>query len=323
MREISVRSTSTVAVSWAETCSDSTIRLAIVLRNRDIFSVVPRSELASAGAAAATGRAASAAGTGLGSASAACPSAAALPPAADDVLLADPAADARAGDGVEVDAVLLAELADEWGHVAGLGVGGHRGRCRTDGRPPMLLWLGVLCRHRYRGRRRGGDRDPRGRPGSAAGAGFGSGYDSAPALPARRRPRVRADFNGLVLLTGSEQYAGRGGGDLGSTLSRTSSSSCRPDPIADLLQPPAGTPSVTLAEGGGGPRSAQLRRAAAGAAAGRVAAPPRPSGSASPARAALSSGSSASSALAATWPSGCSPSPPRFPRHWRPRRVPR
>ena len=43
IREMSVRSTSTVAVSWAETCSDSTIRLAMVLRSRDIFSVVPRS----------------------------------------------------------------------------------------------------------------------------------------------------------------------------------------------------------------------------------------------------------------------------------------
>ena len=41
-REMRVTSTSTTVVSWAETCSDSTIRRAIVLRSRDIFSVVPR-----------------------------------------------------------------------------------------------------------------------------------------------------------------------------------------------------------------------------------------------------------------------------------------
>ena len=38
-----VRSTSTTVVSWAETCSDSTMRAAMTLRSRDIFSVVPRS----------------------------------------------------------------------------------------------------------------------------------------------------------------------------------------------------------------------------------------------------------------------------------------
>ena len=55
MRDIAVRSTSTVAVSWAATCRDSTIRLAIVWRSLDIFSVVPRSELTSAAADAAAG----------------------------------------------------------------------------------------------------------------------------------------------------------------------------------------------------------------------------------------------------------------------------
>ena len=40
-REMRVTSTSTTVVSWAETWSDSTIRRAIVLRSRVIFSVVP------------------------------------------------------------------------------------------------------------------------------------------------------------------------------------------------------------------------------------------------------------------------------------------
>jgi len=39
---MAVKSTSTVAVSWAETWSDSTIRRAMVARRRVIFSVVPR-----------------------------------------------------------------------------------------------------------------------------------------------------------------------------------------------------------------------------------------------------------------------------------------
>ena len=39
-----VKSTSTVPVSWAATCSDSTMRLAITARIRLIFSVVPRFE---------------------------------------------------------------------------------------------------------------------------------------------------------------------------------------------------------------------------------------------------------------------------------------
>ena len=37
-----VTSTSMTVVSWAEVCSDSTMRVAISLRRRDIFSVVPR-----------------------------------------------------------------------------------------------------------------------------------------------------------------------------------------------------------------------------------------------------------------------------------------
>src|SRR6476619_2495861 len=37
-----VRSTSTTVVSWADTCSDSTMRVAMTLRRRLIFSRVPR-----------------------------------------------------------------------------------------------------------------------------------------------------------------------------------------------------------------------------------------------------------------------------------------
>src|SRR5215204_728176 len=79
MREIAVRSTSTVAVSWAATCRDSTIRLAMVWRSLDIFSVVPRRVLAPAAAdvTAGVGLAAGAPGAG-GAAGALAASAAAL-----------------------------------------------------------------------------------------------------------------------------------------------------------------------------------------------------------------------------------------------------
>src|ERR1700760_5000122 len=43
-RAIAVTSASTTVVSWAEVCSDSTMRLAMTWRGRDIRSVVPRSE---------------------------------------------------------------------------------------------------------------------------------------------------------------------------------------------------------------------------------------------------------------------------------------
>ena len=70
-REMRVTSTSTTVVSWADTWSDSTIRRAMVLRSRDIFSVVPRLDAdgeaaAAAGAAAVGACAAGAAGSGSG-----------------------------------------------------------------------------------------------------------------------------------------------------------------------------------------------------------------------------------------------------------------
>ena len=43
MRAMFVTSTSTTWVSWAEVCSDSSIRSEMILRSRETFSVVPRS----------------------------------------------------------------------------------------------------------------------------------------------------------------------------------------------------------------------------------------------------------------------------------------
>src|SRR6476620_5973381 len=67
-----VRSTSTTVVSWAETCSDSTMRVAMTLRSLVIFSRVPRfgeTDAVALGAvedAAAAGAAGAAAAAGAG-----------------------------------------------------------------------------------------------------------------------------------------------------------------------------------------------------------------------------------------------------------------
>ena len=94
-RAILVTSTSTTVVSCAETCSDSTIRWAMTLRSRDIFSVVPRSAATSRRPAAAAPpepaagpRGGSRRGGGLLAAFG----------GVEHVLLADPATDAGAGD---------------------------------------------------------------------------------------------------------------------------------------------------------------------------------------------------------------------------------
>ena len=68
---MAVISTSTVAVNWAETWSDSTMRLAMVWRSLDIFSVVPRSVLTSAAAVAGAAGAAEAGSAGASGAGAA------------------------------------------------------------------------------------------------------------------------------------------------------------------------------------------------------------------------------------------------------------
>src|SRR5215216_6165813 len=137
MREIAVRSTSTVAVSWAATCRDSTIRLAMVWRSLDIFSVVPRSVLAPAAADAAAGVGlAGACGAGGAAASALAASAAAI-------------------DLAEINAVLLGQLADQRGDVPCVGLSG-RGCCRGRRRRRRgcgccrllglcLGWRGACC----------------------------------------------------------------------------------------------------------------------------------------------------------------------------------
>ena len=83
-RAIFVTSASTTVVSCAETCSDSTIRLAMTWRGLDIRWVVPRSaeaatagRLGAAGAPGTPGAAAGAAGAGCAAACAAAASAAA------------------------------------------------------------------------------------------------------------------------------------------------------------------------------------------------------------------------------------------------------
>src|SRR3984885_2578737 len=77
---IAVTSASTTVVSWAEVCSDSTMRCAMTWRDRDSFSVLPRRldgtiagrPVSAAGAgpalAAAAGAAAGAAGAAAGGA---------------------------------------------------------------------------------------------------------------------------------------------------------------------------------------------------------------------------------------------------------------
>src|SRR6478735_5311753 len=99
IRAMLVTSTSTTWVSWAEVCSDSRIRSAMILRRREIFSVLPRS---------GDGRGRRLAGV-------------------EHVLLADAAPDAGALHRRQVDAVLGRELADQRGHVAGAVGLGRRG----------------------------------------------------------------------------------------------------------------------------------------------------------------------------------------------------
>src|SRR6478735_3286209 len=99
MRAMLVTSTSTTWVSWAEVWRESTIRSAMILRRREIFSVLPRS---------GDGRGRRLAGV-------------------EHVLLADAAPDAGALHRRQVDAVLGRELADQRGHVAGAVGLGRRG----------------------------------------------------------------------------------------------------------------------------------------------------------------------------------------------------
>ena len=107
-------------MSWAETCSDSTMRVAMVLRRRLSFSVLPRRGDGSA-AARWSRRGRCGCRRLLGG--------------VEDILLADAAADAGAGDGREVDAVLLGQLAHDRGDVGvAAALGGGSGRAGVGGR---------------------------------------------------------------------------------------------------------------------------------------------------------------------------------------------
>ena len=122
-------SISTTVVSWAETCSDSCIRVAIVRRRRLSFSVLPRSgEDRLLPLQVPRWRRP--------------PSALLLQRAwrrgVEDVLLADASADAGAGHRGQIDAVLLGELAHDRCDVR---VGRHRTR-------PGALPVPVLRRAR-------------------------------------------------------------------------------------------------------------------------------------------------------------------------------
>ena len=170
-RAIAVTSASTTVVSWADVCRDSTIRWAITWRGRDIRWVVPRSAdgrspagtvptarpwaagravaragpggAAAGGRGAARGRGCRGLLGGLG-----------LAPGAgrvEDVLLADPPADAGAGHGLQVDAVLGGELADQRRHVRAVTAGGQRGGRRELA---ALILRGSLRRRLLRRGRR-------------------------------------------------------------------------------------------------------------------------------------------------------------------------
>ena len=195
-----VRSTSTTVVSWAETCSDSTIRVAMTLRSRVIFSRVPRlAETRSRRSAAPPaarrrwgGRAAAAAG-------AAAAAALAVSAASRTSCLRIRPPTPVPGQRAEVDAVLGGELAHQRGDV---GAASSRGSARSAG-------AGVAGSRRCgRGRRRG-----RGR-GSARGL-FGFSRPGCCAGPAARGAGAgarRRRLLGLGFLRPVRLSCGRGRG---------------------------------------------------------------------------------------------------------------
>ena len=128
------------------------MRLAIVWRSRDIFSVVPRNVLAAAAAAGAA--AAGGLGRGLWRSSGLPGSLCLLLRGLSGgqyVLLADPSAYSGAVERCEVDAVLFGEFAHQRCHVAGVRVA--RYRCRgsgSRGRRTVVFRSGVF----FCGRRR-------------------------------------------------------------------------------------------------------------------------------------------------------------------------
>src|SRR5262249_8704672 len=154
-RVIAVTSASTTVVSWAEVCSDSTMRRAMSCPARDLRSAGPPGAAgtrARGGGGGARGRCLGWGGRGGhglpggGRGRLRCGGRLLLaqdPGGLEHVLLADPTADAGARHRGEVHAVFCRELAHERGDVRAFGGGRYRGsgRCRRG--------------HR-RGRRRGG-----------------------------------------------------------------------------------------------------------------------------------------------------------------------
>ena len=243
-RAIAVTSTSTTVVSWAEVCSDSTIRRAISCRARDIRSVLPRRlrRLDRGPGRAAPGPGCAGAGaawrrprpgrrprrTAARAAMAVTPD----PGRIEHVLLADPAADPGPGDGGEVHAVLGGQLADQRGDVRAVGAvpSGGAGRAGPSSRPARR-WLPA------RGLRR--------RPGRLAGAGAGgaggAGAGASGAGWRRRGGRVRLDRRARPR-RGRRPVAprrGRGGpgrrGGAGGGCSARSGSAAAGDPVAGGL----------------------------------------------------------------------------------------
>ena len=118
------------------------MRLAMVWRSLDIFSVVPRSVLTSAAAVAGAAGAAEAGSAGASGAGAAARLLRRLG-RGEDVLLTNPAADASPVESFKVDAVFLGQFAHKWRHVGGLGVSDDRCRRRSRSRR-AVLWLRIF-----------------------------------------------------------------------------------------------------------------------------------------------------------------------------------
>ena len=120
------------------------------------------------------------------------------------VLLANPPADPGAGDGRQVDAVLLGQLAHQRGDIAGVGVRGHRGG-RLRGRRGRAVLFGLRI-----------DLGRRACFGSSAAAGIGAWPPSSPAAVCSEisSPPVSVAVSGSGA-SASGSLAGSGGASLG------------------------------------------------------------------------------------------------------------
>ena len=145
-------------------CIETTARSATTLRRRDIGTVVPRSggDLELRRGRRRDRRAAGdRGGSGDGG---------------EHILLADASADTGAGDGIEVDALVVGELADDRGHVAGVGARDARRRGSRG------------LRRREPARRA----EPAREPAAGSGAGVGSRLGGRCRRGSRRRLRAAA-----------------------------------------------------------------------------------------------------------------------------------